>query len=436
MAAQALSGASSQFLSLPYELQLRILSYTDLITPLSVVKWDPHDRYHLGIERAQSCDPLHGALCSPPYNQCHPDQHTICCGQLRPTESDVSNDNDIENPREYCRCVHASEPRVLMDMASCRRCTHFACQFLPLHKADHNSSVHWTPPTALFLVSQSFREISFAIFFGRNHFQIGCSHSKAYRNLVDWNDYCKRSISDRKHLLSLPPSRAGPSIFLCEILPKDARHLLQSMEIDLSGIASYAAMQEWLHVAQEVGLQLRLKMLCLQGESPVDGLQEVADWGHGQDPTECVRLAREEAGAWMWPPLKAGAAAIAVAAAGGQGIAGRRLELFMVKIVCASSCIRGDGEDTVWYSILNPARATVGESLPHRCHGLNRDHKFVLPKWYYHVPIDVETPPLAAEASLSSGSGHPESESWVEGILVSCWRPHYGISQENSDHAE
>ncbi|KAJ4386030.1 hypothetical protein N0V93_008921 [Gnomoniopsis smithogilvyi] len=190
------------------------------------------------------------------------------------------------------------------------------------------------------------------------------------------------------------------------------------MEIDLSGIASYAGMQEWLSVAQEIGQQLRLKVLCLQGESPVDGLQDVADWGHGQDPTECLRLAREEAAAWMWPPLKEGAAAIALTAAGGQRIEGRRLELFMAKILCASSCIHGDSEHTVWYSIVNSGRTTVDESLPYQCHGLNRDHRFVLPDWYYNAPLGVETPAPAAEAFLSSGSGLTESEPWVEAILV------------------
>lgn len=55
MAAEKSSRVPFPFLSVPRELQLKILSYTDLVTPLSPVKWDPHDKYHIGIERVQCC---------------------------------------------------------------------------------------------------------------------------------------------------------------------------------------------------------------------------------------------------------------------------------------------------------------------------------------------------------------------------------------------
>lgn len=55
------------FLSLPRELQFEVLFYTDLVTPLSSVKWDLYDRYHLGIERVKSCHPRNEAIFGPPY---------------------------------------------------------------------------------------------------------------------------------------------------------------------------------------------------------------------------------------------------------------------------------------------------------------------------------------------------------------------------------
>lgn len=285
---------------------------------------------------------------------------------------------------------------------------------------------HWTPPIPLFLVSRAIKHVSSAVFFGCNHFKVSCNNFKACRNNVDWNVYFRRPRVNRETRLPSPPSRAGPSVFLCDILPKDAPHFLRSLEIDLSDIADYAAMQEWLRIAQEIGPQLRLKVLRLHGESPVDGLQDVAEW-RGQDAAECVRLAREEVAAWMWPPLRDGAAVVA----GGQRTGGR-LELFKAKISCASGGI----QDTLWYSIVGPAWVDVDESVPHWCYGLYQDDELVMPDWCYNVRIDIEMPPPAASTSLSSGSGVLNRERWVEDVLVSCREPDYGFGIRDSDQTE
>lgn len=441
MAAESFSRDSFRFLCLPRELQLKILSYTDLVTPLSLVKWDPYDRYHLGIERVQSCHPRNGAVCGPPYDQCHPDNHVNCRGHLRPAD-DVA---EACKGRDYCLCLHACEALVEMGVASCRSCTHYACQFLPLCKKDHDAlspqctpksggstsprrtAAHWTPPISLFLVCRAIREVSSAVFFGYNHFKVSCNHFKAHRINVHMNDYFRRFRGEHEARLPSPPSRAGPSIFLCDTLPKDARHFLRSLEIDLSDIADYAAMQEWLRVAQDIGPQLRLKVLRLHGDSPIDGLQDVAEW-RGLDDAECVRLAREEVAAWMWPPLREGAV---VVVAGGQGIGGR-LELFKAKISCASGGIH----DTVWYSIVGPARVNVDESVPQWCYGLYHDDELVMPDWCYHVRVDLEMPPPTASTALSSASGVLNRERWVEDVLVSCRKPDYGLVRRDSDHSK
>lgn len=122
-------------------------------------------------------------------------------------------------------------------------------------------------------------------------------------------------------------------------------------------------MQEWLHTAQEVGPQLGLKSLLLHGESPVDGLQDVAEW-RGQDAANIVKLAREEVATWMGPPLEGGVAV--VARSGKLGGTYGRLELFTAKISCAS----GGPHDMVQYSILGPAQLNVDRLATKGCFGI------------------------------------------------------------------
>lgn len=423
------------FLSLPRELQLKILSYTDLVTPLSSVKWDPYDKYHLGIEHVQNCYPRNEAGCGPPYDQCHPDNHVKCPGHLRPAD-------DVPKARQrsqYCLCPHACEALAERGMASCRSCTHYACQFLPLRKDDDASRrqcspkfdnysigpravVYWTPPSSLFLVSRAFRNVSSAVFFGCNHFKISCNNWKASRNKIDWdNDLVKYRVNCKARLPSLP-SRAGPSIFLRDVLSRDAWQLLSSLEIDLSGIANYSNMQEWLSIAQEIGPQLRLKTLLLHGESPVDGLQDVAEW-RGQHAADSFRLAREEVAMWMWPPLKGGAAAIAR-----SGGTSGRLELFTAKIYCAS----GGPHDTVQYSILGPGQLNVDRSVPQGCFDMSRGEESTMLDWCYHVSIDMEMSLPTANTSLVGGLEALRRVRWVEDVLVSCREPDFGLERQDS----
>lgn len=390
--------SSHNAISLPRELQLRILAYTDLVTPLSSVNWDPYKKYHLGIKRVKSCHLYNGEGCGPPYDQCHSENHTNCRGYLRPTgDSDVATDG-----REFCDCPHASESHRLRGMASCRSCTHYACQFLPERQQDYDASVHWAPPIALFLVSREFKDLSSAVFFGRNHFKVSCGYREA------------------SSLQEISNSRAGSSTFLCDILPNNARHFLRSLEIDLTGISSYAAMQEWLRVAQNIGPQLRLKVLRLIGESPVDGLQDVADWRHGQDAVESVRLARNEVATWMWPPLGMGAANVISGTGKEQEGTARKPELFKAKILCTS---HDEGEHIVWYSIGSTATVTRDESLPQWAYGLSCDHELVLPNWCHNVRMPL--PSLSAGPDV--GLQVFESEIWVEDVLVSSYIADYAM---------
>ncbi|KAK6074630.1 hypothetical protein SCUP234_08160 [Seiridium cupressi] len=54
-----------RFLELPTELQLKVLRFTELVTPLNSVKWDEFKKYSLHINVCTE-------PCGPPYDSCHP----------------------------------------------------------------------------------------------------------------------------------------------------------------------------------------------------------------------------------------------------------------------------------------------------------------------------------------------------------------------------
>ncbi|KAI2782070.1 hypothetical protein F4815DRAFT_463621 [Daldinia loculata] len=150
---------SLHFLRLPLEIQLEILEYTDLVTPLShVLRISPH-KYYL---KTYYCEAPH----EPPFHTCHPNAHRACIG-----------DGD--------QC------RILCPHRRCSYCTHYACQFRTCGRkvegeyacitgcfcsVRHASySPHcrcWQPPTPLFLVSKEFYAAAQSVFFSMNHLAI------------------------------------------------------------------------------------------------------------------------------------------------------------------------------------------------------------------------------------------------------------------------
>lgn len=180
-------------------------------------------------------------------------------------------------------------------------------------------------------------------------------------------------------------------------------------------------MQKCLRIPEENGPQLRLKTLLLHGESPFDGLQDVAEW-QGQDAAESIRLAREEIARWMWPPLKVGASAV-TRSGGTSG----RLEVFTAKISCAS----GGPHDTVQYSILGPGQLNVDRLVPQRRFDTIRGELSTMPDWCYHVSIDIEMSLPTADTSLVGGSETLSRARWIEDILVSCREPDCGLERQD-----
>ena len=118
-----------QFSELPREIQLQILEYTDLVTPLREVEWTPGYGYYVRIR-----DEL--------------DERCPCYFNKQPGE---------------VGCIH--------QFGYCWEGT-TACFCRRYHAAYSRTCKCWAPPQALFLVSHRLREVSEEVFFSRNRIVI------------------------------------------------------------------------------------------------------------------------------------------------------------------------------------------------------------------------------------------------------------------------
>ncbi len=124
-----------RFLDLPEELRRQILEYTDLVTPLCEVEWNPEKRFYLRYSTWR---------CGGDWD-CPPHLHHAC--QFR-------NCWEYSNIGCFCRRYHAA----------------------------FSSKCHcWSPPSSLFLVCRALLEDAQAVFYMRNRFVItpsaGCSRA-------------------------------------------------------------------------------------------------------------------------------------------------------------------------------------------------------------------------------------------------------------------
>ncbi|KAI1409944.1 hypothetical protein F5Y13DRAFT_168643 [Hypoxylon sp. FL1857] len=164
-----------EFLRLPSELRLKILEYTDLVTPLNEVVWRPNGGFFV-TRRCGSCK------FGPPY--CHPNDHEACA--LRKV---TDNCKICPHTRRGWPYTPGTPPA-----SACSSCDHYACQFYHCEKRNAESdqiqtgcfcaSRHaaysplcrcWVPPNALFLVNRSFLQDARAIFFTHNSFTVHTS---------------------------------------------------------------------------------------------------------------------------------------------------------------------------------------------------------------------------------------------------------------------
>lgn len=178
------TAASFRFLNLPTELRHHILGYTDLATPLREVEWTPSHGLYFRYRKAAAfrgwCpNTTHGM----PSVQ----------GRSRPIPRDFETPylacwEECNFDGCYCRASHAASSSI------------FRCDC-------------WAPPTSLFLVSRAVRQDALQVFYGLNRFVVAPDSGETWE------------------AVSSPPCRLPISIFLSELVPKDAFQHLRFLEI-------------------------------------------------------------------------------------------------------------------------------------------------------------------------------------------------------------
>lgn len=125
--------AGFPFADLPKELRLRILEYTDLVTPLNEVEWSPTDGYYLH-DRLRYCTGHVSPY--PSWESCTPERHHGC---------------------QFRRCYARS-----------KRDDCFCSRYHTAYSTSPSWCNCWVPPQPIFLVSQAFYDEAQKVFFGRN----------------------------------------------------------------------------------------------------------------------------------------------------------------------------------------------------------------------------------------------------------------------------
>ena len=199
------STSTFHFLDLPPELRQKILEYTDLVTPLREVEWNPQNGYYLRYSTRRCYDGW----------QCPSGTHHAC---------------------QFRECWQSST-------TGC-----FCCRY---HSAFSSKCHCWSPPTNLLLVCRALREHAQAIFFTSNRFVItpsmGC-HRRAKSTPA--------RLEVSAFLSSVVPLTALYFLrFLEVVIPPFDEYYLLSHE---------PAYQEWLQTIDHVKEKLNLPLLTVR----------------------------------------------------------------------------------------------------------------------------------------------------------------------------
>ena len=188
------------------ELRRQILTYTDLVTPLGEVEWNPKKGFHYSYE-------------------------TIPC---------PGYDHDWFPPEYH----HACQFRTCLPHS-------FGCFCPRSHAASLSTCKCWRPPTALFLVCRALTEDAREIFFMKNKFII--TPSTRYYFQADQT-----------------PTRLEVSRFLTEIVPMDKLQFLRSLDIIFPPFEEdylrphEPAFQDWLQTITYIEKHLCLGVLTMR----------------------------------------------------------------------------------------------------------------------------------------------------------------------------
>ena len=198
------------FLDLPLEIRDQILQYTDLVTPLKEVMWNPKDGY------------------------------SVCYCISRWDEQAVGffgKDSAINHSFKFRNCWKTSR---------------FGCFCRRSHAVSSSSMCHcWSPPTSLFLVCHAILDAARMIFFSNNRFIITSSNGP-------------------NAIAETTPERLEASVFLTDVVPFTSLCWLRSVELVFPPFeddylrATEPAYSDWLRTLDYVKHELNTPMMDLQ----------------------------------------------------------------------------------------------------------------------------------------------------------------------------
>ncbi|KAI1352603.1 hypothetical protein F5Y01DRAFT_92576 [Xylaria sp. FL0043] len=289
----ALPSTFHQYLQLPVELRLKVLQYTDLVTPWTHVTWRHQKGF--GVETPKCCRAgiFHMRFVK-----------VYTPGAPEPGKNDGLS-NWICSDKEYRPFGHSWD------------WNHYACQFRPCqretvwysgtgcfcsayHAAYTPSCNCWRSPRSLFMVSKQFSEEAWFVFLSSNHFEFLGHGSSRPRDIRPISNFLVGMVSANKfqHVKSLKldlqdtsfASPHTPSSMTPEITPqkewRSAATLISStsnlryLDIDTEGVQHDAALAEWRNLKAEeiisiVRQAVNVHLWPLDTVGPAQGVQQL-----------------------------------------------------------------------------------------------------------------------------------------------------------------
>ncbi len=230
----------SRLLLLPAEIRLRILEYTDLITPWKEVYWSRGSRGYWVL--MVPCMPLEGR------GDCSPEHH------------------------HGCRLIQCSEP----EYPECS----IGCFCRRVHAASSSTCRCWEIPTPLFLVCRTLYHDASVAFYTGNRFVV--LDSPQAHNPLDWwpeGAYPHATFAVSEFLRTVVPLRWLPYIRFLELVwsPFCRADWPQ---------AEHPALREWAETVDWMRGRLNLPGLTLRLALPTS-----AGWGHEEEYREMTQVA-------------------------------------------------------------------------------------------------------------------------------------------------
>ncbi|KAI0517905.1 hypothetical protein F5B22DRAFT_600977 [Xylaria bambusicola] len=244
-----------RYQELPLELRLKVLQYTDLVTPWTEVSWDPSLKYHVG---SRACCTA-GTKSYPFYEFIDPES----------TAADCVSNWTVSN-KDYRMFAHAWDPRhSICQFQPCKRMTIWysgtGCFCKKYHAAYTPSCSCWQPPTRLFLVSKAFREEAAFTFFSSNHFNVRMGSGKDAGLHISRMSSFLTILSSANVFQYIKSLKIKFSVFINYLRPK-------------SPLYSYSEAQaEWKRTIASISSNSNLRYLEIETDT-IDCSTELSGW--------------------------------------------------------------------------------------------------------------------------------------------------------------